>query len=149
VVGCFRIRVANSSDLPGVCAVERRSFEDDVYPPFLLERLISDPRAMFYVLTDELGGIIGYCVAKVEGSYSHLISLAVLPERRRLGGAIQMLSELFSVTKGLGILEVRLEVRTGNDPAIQLYRRFGFRDAGVLEDYYSDGSPAISMRMVI
>jgi ribosomal-protein-alanine N-acetyltransferase len=149
VVDSFKIRMANASDLPGICVVERRSFQEDVYPSFLLEKLISDPQAMFYVLTDELGGIIGYCVAKVEGSYSHLISLAVLPERRRLGGAIQMLSELFAVTKRFGIREVRLEVRTSNDPAIRLYRRFGFRDEGVLEDYYPDGSAALSMRMVI
>lgn len=149
VVDSFRTRLANASDLPGICAVERRSFQEDVYPSFLLEKLILDRQAMFYVLTDELGGIIGYCVAKVEGSYSHLISLAVLPERRRLGGAIQMLSELFAVTKRFGIREVRLEVRTGNTPAIRLYRRFGFRDESVLEHYYSDGSTALSMRMLI
>lgn len=149
VVDFFRVRVANDSDIPGICAVERRSFQEDVYPSFLFEKLILDRQAMFYVLTDELGGVVGYCVAKLEGSYSHLISLAVLPERRRLGGAIQMLSELFAVTKRFGIRELRLEVRTSNDPAIRLYRRFGFKDEGVLDGYYSDGSAALSMRMVI
>ena len=145
----FSIRAASILDLPGICAVERASFATDAYPSFLLEKLILDPQTVFIILADQAERIIGYCVAKTDSTFSHLISVAVLPEHRRRGAASRMLNELLSASSQRGIQEVGLEVRTDNLPAIRLYRSFGFRDVNVTPNYYSDGSAALGMRKIV
>lgn len=136
-------------DLAGICAVENASFSRDAYPSFLLEKLVLDPQAIFVVLADKAGRIIGYCVSKVNSTLSHLISVAVLPDHRRCGAASRMLKELLAASNQRGLQEVSLEVRTDNVPAIRLYRRFGFADVGVTPNYYSDGSAALRMRKIV
>jgi ribosomal protein S18 acetylase RimI-like enzyme len=42
-----------------------------------------------------------------------------------------------------------LEVNTANDEAVKFYEGFGFRRVMVIENYYSDGSPALRMRLAL
>ena len=44
-----------------------------------------------------------------------------------------------------GVTDITLEVRVSNDPAIALYRSFGFEEAGVRRRYYQDGEDALIM----
>ena len=44
-----------------------------------------------------------------------------------------------------GITDVTLEVRVSNEPAIALYRSFGFEEAGIRKRYYGDGEDALIM----
>ena len=44
-----------------------------------------------------------------------------------------------------GCENVSLEVRVNNDPAIRLYRNFGFIDAAIRKNYYENGDDAILM----
>lgn len=143
------VRPANISDLSGICEVEQTSFAYDAYPSFLLEKLISNSQSVSLVAIDQSGKIIGYSISNNEDTRSHLISLAVLPNYRRIGIATRMLKELTIILRNRGINEVRLEVRTDNNPAIQLYRRSDFADERIIREYYSDGSAALSMRKTL
>ena len=146
---CSSIRSANISDLSGICEVERTSFARDPYPSSLLKKLILDSQSVSLVVIDQSGKITGYCISDNEGTRSHLISLAVLPNHRRMGVASRLLKELMIILRNRGIKEVRLEVRSDNDPAIELYRRSGFADEMMIRGYYSDASTALSMRMIL
>ncbi len=44
------------------------------------------------------------------------------------------------------VVEVELEVRESNDPAVSLYRDLGFAVGGVKPDYYGDGEDAYLMQ---
>lgn len=46
-----------------------------------------------------------------------------------------------------GVEELWLEVNLGNTEAIGLYEKFGFTRVMILENYYSDGSAALRMRL--
>ena len=142
----FKVRAAEVSDLPSICEVERVSFVNDAYPSFLLERLILCCNSTFFVLTDQEGRVVGYCVSRNERSKAHLISLAVLPAYRGAGIASLLVRELLTSLRKCDVNEVRLEVRIDNDPAIQLYQRLGFTKGSVIQGYYSDGSAAYRMR---
>jgi len=149
VLDRFKVRAAEISDLPSICEVERASFVNDAYPSFLLEKLILCCNSVFFVLTDLERRIIGYCVSKNERTRSHLISLAVLPACRGSGVASLLVKQLLVTLRKCAIKEIRLEVRTDNDPAIQLYRRLGFTKVSVIQSYYSDGSAAYQMRKIL
>jgi ribosomal-protein-alanine N-acetyltransferase len=63
---------------------------------------------------------------------------------RRVGIGRRLLDELLNVADGA---VVHLEVRTDNEPAIELYRSVGFAAVGVRRRYYRiSGADAYTMR---
>jgi len=93
------------------------------------------------------GKLVGYCVSSIEGKLAHLISIAVLTKGRRKGVATALLRNLIEHLGGQRVDELWLEVKEGNKEAIRLYGKFGFARMMILENYYSDGSSALRMRM--
>ena len=149
LVANFQVRAANIRDLKKICEIEEVSFSRDPYPAFLFERLLYDENSLFCVATDEDGEVVGYLVSKVEDHAVHLLSLAVAPTKRRRGAATLLLEEVIAASNRMGADEIRLEVKPDNTPAIRLYSQFRFGDEILISRYYSDGSPAISMRRLI
>ena len=142
----LRIRPASPADLQGICLIEDNSFSDP-YPRHLLNRLIDESGNTFLVAEEAPGNLIGYCVSSIEGRLAHLISIAVLTKVRRKGVATALLRNLIEYLGGQGVDELWLEVKEGNREAIRLYGKFGFASMMILENYYSDGSSALRMRM--
>lgn len=144
----YRIRTASLRDLHEICIIEDDSFPDP-YPAFLFKRLLRDYSGTFYVATDDAGKLVGYCVSSLSGKSAHLISICVLREHRRNGVASALLHGLIRDLELRGVEELWLEVNPENTEAICLYGKFGFKKVMVLQDYYSDGSPALKMRSVL
>jgi len=142
----LRIRSALSADLEGICQIEDDSFSDP-YPRHLLKRLLREIGNGFLVAEETPGRLVGYCVSSIEGRLAHLISIAVLIEDRRKGVATALLRSLIEHLETRPVDELWLEVKQGNKEAIGLYERFGFAGVMILENYYSDGSQALRMRM--
>jgi ribosomal-protein-alanine N-acetyltransferase len=66
------------------------------------------------------------------------MNIAVAEAWKRRGIAGRLLDELERRFKERGAEFSYLEVRTGNEPAQNLYRRRGYRDLGVLPRYYKN-----------
>ena len=131
-------------DLPAVLAIERRSFQTPwSLAMFVLE--LSKPSGICLAYPAEDGqGLAGYLVCSRYADVWHLMNIAVAPERRREGIASELMNGLFEQA-GEGA-RYTLEVRTSNSPAIEMYRRFGFRPAGHRRRYYHDnGEDALIM----
>jgi ribosomal-protein-alanine N-acetyltransferase len=130
------------SDLPAVISIERRSFPAPwSLAMFVLE--LSKPSGICLAASagDEL---LGYLVCSRYDRVWHLMNIAVAPERRRLGIASRLISQL--IEEGGGELPFTLEVRVSNRDAIAMYERLGFRSAGVRPRYYQDnGEDALIM----
>jgi len=92
--------------------------------------------------------IVGYlCFWLVEGE-THILNLAVHPERRRQGIASRLLRWGLDYCREKGAREITLEVRRSNYKAISLYRRFHFEPRGVRPRYYGDtGEDAVIMTL--
>lgn len=94
--------------------------------------------------------LVGYAgIALLGGSGAaeseiHTIGIDPNYQRRGIGGAL--LARLLSAADGHGG-PVFLEVRTDNDPAIELYRREGFEIIGTRKNYYQPSrADAFTMR---
>ncbi len=138
-----RIRKLGYSDLPAVISIERRSFGTPwSLAMFVLE--LSKPSGICLAMLDSEDRLIGYLVCSRYDDVWHLMNVAIEPERRREGLATELIEQLLD-TAGA---EARytLEVRVSNTSAIAMYRRFGFRSAGVRRRYYHDnGEDALIM----
>jgi ribosomal-protein-alanine N-acetyltransferase len=76
--------------------------------------------------------------------------VGVAQERWGEGIGAAMLENLLAEAGRRGCTEVFLEVRTDNDRAQRLYRRYGFAGIGVRRGYYQpSGADALVMRHVI
>lgn len=64
-----------------------------------------------------------------------LLLIAVTPPARGRGVGAALMEHLFTMARGRGTTRIFLEMRRGN-PAIYLYRKFGFEPIGERRDYY-------------
>ena len=140
--GALQIRRLVYSDLPTVLSIERRSFQTPwSLAMFVLE--LSKPSGICLAATVD-GQLRGYLVCSRYADVWHLMNVAVDPRRRRERVASQLIERLFDETADDD--RYTLEVRTSNNPAIAMYRRFGFRPAGHRRRYYHDnGEDALIM----
>lgn len=90
--------------------------------------------------------VVGYAGALLAGDDAHITTISVDPrwQGRRIATRLMLVLARKAVERGAAALT--LEVRVSNEPAIRLYRRFGFAPAGIRANYYSDiGEDALVM----
>ena len=138
------IRRLAYSDLPGVIAIERRSFPAPwSLAMFVLE--LSKPSGICLAASDG-DELLGYLICSRYDQVWHLMNVAVAPERRRAGVASGLIRRLLEESGEGAELPITLEVRVTNRDAIAMYEGLGFRSAGVRPRYYQDnGEDALIM----
>ncbi len=117
----------------------------DPYPAYFLEQLAEANPETFLVAERE-DRLVGYTVADRWRDHSHLVSIAVHPQNRRIGVGETLLVELENIL-GSGLL--RLELRRSNLAALQFYLANGFKPIGTRPGYYGDAEEAILMEKIV
>jgi len=111
-----------------------------------------------FIVAEEDGQVVGYIMCRIESGFSgfslikrgHVISIAVLPGYRQKGIGEALLKEaLQAMINHYNVKECYLEVRVSNTPAINLYKKIGFRIEKTLRRYYADGEDAYLMRVKV
>ncbi|WP_207229339.1 ribosomal protein S18-alanine N-acetyltransferase [Ktedonosporobacter rubrisoli] len=95
-------------------------------------------RPTITVPAPELASIIGFAGLWLMVDEAHVTTIAMHPDYRRLGLGEFMLVSLIDIAYNIGAKWVTLEVRVSNYTAQNLYRKYGFREAGLRHRYYSD-----------
>ena len=88
--------------------------------------------------SSDLASIIGFAGLWLMVDEAHVTTIAMHPDYRRLGLGEFMLVSLIDISYAIGAKWVTLEVRVSNFAAQNLYRKYGFREAGLRHRYYSD-----------
>jgi ribosomal-protein-alanine N-acetyltransferase len=141
------VRFASKHDLEAIYGVEDESFSDP-YPHNLIAKLLRDCPTTFFVAECSPGIIAGYCVASEKGKSAHLISIGVLRMYRRRGVGTALIQRLLA-SLNARVKELRLEVKRDNREAIVLYEELGFKQVGLIDHYYQDGSTAVKMTLAL
>jgi [ribosomal protein S18]-alanine N-acetyltransferase len=92
----------------------------------------------YYVVGKLDGKVAGYAGMMFVADEAHVTNIAVAPAARRRGVATRLLAHLVAVAVSRRCRAMTLEVRMGNTAAQDLYRKFGFQDAGVRPNYYPE-----------
>lgn len=145
----IRVRRGGEEDLEGLVALEEGSFTADRLSRRSLRRLLLGKSSDVLLAEDPVGSLLGAAVLlRRKGSRrERLYSLAVDPAARGRGVGRLLMEAVLAAAGSRRAAEVGLEVRTDNEGAIALYRSMGFTEAGVVEGYYADGTPALMMRL--
>jgi ribosomal-protein-alanine N-acetyltransferase len=80
--------------------------------------------------------LLGYFVAMTGVDEVHLLNISVAPEYQRQGWARVMFDALAIWARGQGAETLWLEVRVGNQRAIEVYQAQGFRRVSERKSYY-------------
>ena len=86
----------------------------------------------------DLASIVGFAGLWLMVDEAHITTIAMHPDYRRQGLGEFMLASLIDISYDIGAKWVTLEVRVSNYAAQNLYRKYGFREAGLRHRYYSD-----------
>ncbi len=122
--------------LRGVLRIEGRTSTTPWSLGLFVAELGRGDQRVYLVARDD-GRVIGYAGALLVAGEAHVTTIAVDPDRRGRAVATRLLLALIRRGVELGVGSVTLEVRASNEPALALYRRFGFVPAGVRKGYYS------------
>jgi [ribosomal protein S18]-alanine N-acetyltransferase len=95
-------------------------------------------RATPTISSPNLASIVGFAGLWLMVDEAHVTTIAVHPDHRRRGLGEYMLASLVEIAYDINAKWVTLEVRVTNYNAQNLYRKYGFREAGVRHRYYSD-----------
>ncbi len=145
----MQIRPAEISDLPRILEIEQESFPKDPWTASMFEEELYNPMKYFIVAEDG-GRVLGFAdTFLLPEICAEVFDIAVAGEARRRGIGKALMENIIDKTADCGVDCLQLEVRTGNDPAIALYRSLGFEDAGIRKDYYGEGEDAILMDLIL
>ncbi len=139
------VRKAKAVDAAAIAELERECFARPWSYESVLYDLTENEKAVYVVA--ELGGeVCGYAGMWIVAGEGQITNVAVTKAARRMHAATAILDELFKEAADAGAENFTLEVRVSNEPAIRLYKGFGFREAGCRKGYYEDnGEDALIM----
>lgn len=89
----------------------------------------------------------GFLLGRAIAGEAELLTLAVAPELRRQGIAMDLLGEFTATARKGGADTAFLEVASDNLPAQALYARAGWQGCGRRKSYYAPGVDALVLRL--
>ena len=84
----------------------------------------------------EADTVVGYIGSQTVMGETDMMNVAVHPDHRRKGIAVSLIHALVQKLKECESHCLTLEVRASNAPAIALYEKLGFAEAGRRRNYY-------------
>lgn len=133
----MNIRRMTLEDIPGVVVLDQLSFTLPWPERSFRFELTDNPASRCWVV-DLDGKIIGMIVVWLLVDEAHVATLATHPDYRRQGIAKELLMYSLRYMSKEGAVTSFLEVREGNNAALEMYRRFGYEESGRRKRYYKD-----------
>ena len=143
----IEITLARKTDAIVIAEMSRDLIENGLKWNWRAKRIldmIAHPDCVVVVARNRLE-LVGFALMEFHESHCHLNLLAVRQNKRREGAASQLLTWLEASAKIAGIARINLEVRSGNDAAIEFYKSHGYQVQGEIRGYYQGKESAFRM----
>jgi ribosomal-protein-alanine N-acetyltransferase len=150
----FNLRKFKPDDLQSVLQINRYCLPENYMDFFFMDLHQRFPET--FIVAEEDRKIVGYIMCRIEvglASFSlgglirkgHVVSIAVLPQGRRKGVALALMTTAMDGMRHYKAKLCYLEVRVTNIPGVALYKKLGFEVSRTIHGYYSDGEDAYVM----
>lgn len=103
-------------------------------------------RKIEYVIDDK---VIGYLEYSLIYDRMEIDNFSVIDEYRKQGIGTKLLAHLVSLAISYRVVNITLEVRFSNEVAINLYKKFGFREVALRKFYYGDEDGILMEKQVM
>ena len=126
-------RYMEEDDLKAVLEIERASNPVPWSEKNFLDCLKKD----YYCLIQEVNKHpSGFAIQSISLFETHVLNIGIKKEFRKKGLGQDLLDQIIHASKSMGSKKIFLEVRVSNDPAIELYKKLGFKKVSLRKDYY-------------
>ena len=136
MTGEIKIRPMESQDIEAVGQLEKQCFSDTWSEKLLMDGLNSKWDTFWVAVLDD--AVIGYSNLRVLSGEGELERIAVAQDQRRLGIGRKLMEAMEDFATQNQVKAVTLEVRSQNTAALNLYKSYGFEEAGIRRRYYHD-----------
>ncbi|WP_371871165.1 ribosomal protein S18-alanine N-acetyltransferase [Insulibacter thermoxylanivorax] len=133
------IRSMTLEDIPQVMEVEYESFTIPWSVEAFHNELRFNQHAHYVVMIHE-GQVIGYAGMWLIIDEAHITNIALREKYRGRKLGSKLLQHVIDTALDLGAERMTLEVRVTNRIAQNLYKKHGFRPAGLRKGYYTDNN---------
>ena len=133
-----------SIEIPSVLSIEEQN-SDYPWSQLQFTTSIENSNNLCYCLSLD-GKLVGYLISMVALDTADILNIGIDSDYKRQGHATALLNHLIEELKKRNISEILLEVRAGNKPAIQFYKKQGFKEISVRKNYYTKNSKNQSHR---
>ncbi len=140
------ISIMNFNDLENIKDLLTSEF-DEFWDYTTLKEELSSPFSKYFVAKDLENNIVGFAGLKVVLDEADLMNIVTRKNMRNLGIASSMLEYLISYCKSSKIESLNLEVNVQNSIAINLYKKYNFKEVGLRKKYYNNTYDAILMTL--
>ena len=101
-----------------------------------------------YFVAKKANIIVGFAGIKIILDEAELMNIVTRKNMRNQGIASSMLNQLISYCKSSKIKSLNLEVNVQNSIAINLYKKYNFKEVGLRKKYYNNTYDAILMTLL-
>lgn len=98
-----------------------------------------------YIVAKENNEVVGFAGMSVCLDEATLNNIVVKKSCRGRGIGGELLESLIELCSDLNMKTFTLEVDVSNEPAINLYKKFGFKNLGIRKKYYNNSRDAYIM----
>ena len=130
----IKIKKMTAEHVPQVAELEKLCFSAPWSEKSIASELTNE--LAFWLVAEDKGRVVGYVGSQTVFPETDMMNIAVTTERRREGIAEVLVDSLITELKRIGSSSLTLEVRSSNAPAIALYQKLGFHEAGLRKNYY-------------
>src|SRR6202171_2117744 len=143
----YDIRPLSISQLDECWRLDQRCFVDgEAYSRDTFEYLLTAPEAVSYRVVTQNGSMVGFVIGLIEPDHTgHITTVGVAPHHRRRHLAKRLMLRVEEGFRRRNIRMVRLEVRSLNVSAQELYLSLGYTVTQRLPKYYSNGGDGLLM----
>lgn len=132
----YHLTTMTAEHIPQIAALEKTCFSHP-WSEELLRQALWNEAAAIVVAEGEDGAVLGYAGVNTVLDEGYINNVAVDPRFRRQGVADELIAALARFGRAK-LAFLTLEVRASNAPAIALYAKHGFQEAGRRKHYYDD-----------
>ena len=117
---------------------------DDFWTYDVLQEELNNPNSEYFVAKLE-NNILGFAGIWKAVDDVHITDIVVKKSNRQTGIGSKLLEKLIQTAKSQNFNSITLEVNEHNQPAINLYLKYGFKNVGFRKKYYNNKDTAIIM----
>ena len=113
-----------------------------------VDTLYTNPfaRKIEYIIDDKSVGYLEYSLIY---DRMEIDNFYVMDEYRNQGIGTKLMAHLISLAINYRVINITLEVRISNQIAINLYKKFGFREVALRKFYYGDEDGILMEKQVM
>ena len=112
----------------------------------VLDKELENPLSTYIVAISD-GQVVGYAGLWQPLDEGHITNIVTKKEKRGNKIATKMLEELIQIAQNKNLKCVTLEVNVHNDIAIELYKKYNFKEVGRRTKYYNNTDDALIMTL--